>query len=302
MTFLLMLILGCSEEVVETQSEFFEQNEPLDLEVPEENTLAFVKMRGSLDETEEVVFYWHGYIYNQENVGPFEETTTSYFSSPILAFEGYNVARLEKINDTEYQMLSREITVYKNLFGEIIDCFDNYNVNATDPQFVPVVHVKNDPVNFVVGDSHYKEMGDYIVWDMDMFLTYPSPLSVEDYPEFSAGNTYQSIELFDFYSKRSDLENPSLNTVPVHLTWVRHGQYLPWMQVGQKEGRLIYHAQGFKVMNGWDGLPKELKSWTEENAPDFKTAPEATIYGSNTTSWRYMKRLLDNEEYPSSCL
>ena len=79
-------------------------------------------------------------------------------------------------------MLSREITVYKNLFGTIIDCFDNFNINVEQPQYVPVVHVKNDPVNFVVGESSFKEFGDWIAWDMDIFLSYPSPLPVEDYP------------------------------------------------------------------------------------------------------------------------
>lgn len=273
----------------------------LDLEDPVDNTTAFAKMRGSLDETEEVVFYWHGYIYNHETQDPFGVTETSYASSPLLAFEGYNIARLEKISDTEYLMLSREITVYKNLFGKIIDCFDTYAINSENPEWVPVVHVQNDPVNFIVGESGYKELGDLIVWDMDIFLSYPSPLPVDEYPEYSASNTYQSIELFDFYSKREDLDNADLNSVPVHLSWVRKGQYLPWMKAGQKEGGLMYHAQGYKVMDGWDGLPDELKEWTEEHAPEYKHAPERDTNGSNTTSWRYMKRLLDQGDYPTTC-
>jgi hypothetical protein len=157
-------------------------------------------------------------------------------------------------------------------------------------------------VNFVVGESLYKEMGDLIVWDMDIFLSYTSPLPVDEYPMYSASNTYQSIELFDFYANRSDLEDPNQNSVPVHLSWVRNGQYLPWMQAGQKDGHLIYHAQGYKVLNGWDGLPEELKNWTEENAPEYKHAPEFAINGPNVTSWRYMKQLLDRNQYPDSCL
>lgn len=275
--------------------------ETLDLTDPKDNTKAFIKMRGSLDETEEVVFYWHGYIYNKETADPFATPETSYFSSPILEFEGFNIARFEKLNDTEYQMLSREITVYKNTFGTIIDCFDNNRIGVSPAQFVPVAHVKNDPVNFVVGESYYKELGDIIAWDMDLFLSYPSPLPVDEYPAYSAGNTYQSVEIFDFYSQRSDLEDPTQNSVPVHLTWVRHGQYLPWMQAGQKQGHLIYHAQGYKVPEGYEGLPEELKQWTEDHAPEYKHAPEYAINGPNVTSWRHMKSLLANGEYPSSC-
>lgn len=290
---------GVQEEKTETVQEVVDFE--IDLEDPIQNTQAFVKMRGSLDENQEVVFYWEGYIYNQEKMDPFASPETSYGSSPILAFEGFNIARFEKINDTEYQMLSREITVYKNLFGNIIDCFSNYNINVEDSSRVPVVHVQNDPVNFVVGQSYYKEIQDLIVWDMDIFLAYPSPLKVDDYPIYSASNTYQSTEIFDFYSKRSDLADPSQISVPVHLTWVRYGQYLPWMQAGQKEGQLVYHAQGYKVMEGWDGLPEQLKEWTLENAPEYQHAPESPIYGSNITSWRYMKNLLEDNAYPTEC-
>lgn len=297
---ILLFACGSVEEQVSTiecEGTSYEMN----LEDPKENTEAFVKMRGSLDESQEVVFYWEGYIYNQEVADSFASPQTSYGASPILAFEGYNIARFEKISDTEYQMLSREITVYKNLFGDIIDCFDNFNINVDPPKFVPVVHVQNDPVNFVVGESFYKEINDLIVWDMDIFLSYPSPLPVEEYPKYSASNTYQSVELFDFYSSRSDLADPSQKSVPVHLTWVRNGQYLPWMQAGQKSGGLVYHAQGHKVMEGWNGLPEDLKTWTKENAPHFQHAPESTIDGNNITSWRYMKKILDDETYPSFC-
>lgn len=302
---MIVWLLACANdpavETSRTPDEVEEVVESLDMEDPVDNTTAFVKMRGSLDAEEEVVFYWHGYIYNHELQDPFAETETSYGSSPILAFEGYNIARLEKISDTEYLMLSREITVYKNLFGKIIDCFDTYSINAENPERVPVVHVQNDPVNFVVGESIYKEIGDLIVWDMDIFLAYPSPLPIDDYPQYSASDTYQSVELFDFYAKRADLENPALDSVPVHLSWVRKGQYLPWMKVGQKDGSLIYHAQGYKVTDGWEGLPQELKEWTEEHAPDYKHAPERDTYGSNMTSWRYMKKLLNEGNYPTIC-
>ena len=302
---MLLWLLACAKEPALDTAGLVEPVEdvvqPLDMENPTDNTMAFAKMRGSLQSDEEVVFYWHGYIYNHELQDPYAETETSYSASPIMAFEGYNIARLEKISDTEYLMLSREITVYKNLFGKIIDCFDNRAVNAEDSEWVPVVHVQNDPVNFVVGESDYKEIGNLIVWDMDIFLAYPSPLPVEDYPQYSASNTYQSIELFDFYADRSDLENPALDTVPVHLSWVRKGQYLPWMKAGQKEGGLIYHAQGYKILEGWDGLPEELKEWTEEHAPEYKHAPERDTYGSNMTSWRYMKKILQEGNYPTTC-
>ena len=149
---MLLWLLACAKEPALDTAGLVEPVEdvvqPLDMENPTDNTMAFAKMRGSLQSDEEVVFYWHGYIYNHELQDPYGETETSYSASPIMAFEGYNIA-VEKISDTEYLMLSREITVYKNLFGKIIDCFDNRAVNAEDSEWVPVVHVQNDPVNLL---------------------------------------------------------------------------------------------------------------------------------------------------------
>ena len=55
---------------------------------------------------------------------------------------------------------------------------------------------------------------------------YPSPLPMDIYPEFSAGNTYQNIEIFDFF-QLDDINNPNLDSIPVHLSWVRQGNTYP---------------------------------------------------------------------------
>ena len=116
----------------------------------------------------------------------------------------------------------------------------------------------------------------------------------------SASNTYQSTELFSFFSHRRDLEDASQLSVPVYLSWTRVGQYLPWMRVGQKPGKLVYHTQGSKLMKGWEELPEDIKAWVEENAPDYKNAPTLGL-GSNMTSWRYIKQQMDDGRYASAC-
>ena len=102
---MLLWLLACAKEPTLDTASSVEPAEDLvqhlNMEDPVDNTTAFAKMRGSLEADEEVVFYWHGYIYNHELQEPYAETETSYSASPILAFEGYNIARLEKINETE---------------------------------------------------------------------------------------------------------------------------------------------------------------------------------------------------------
>ena len=293
--------LACEEtettEEVETSVEEVPHT-PIDLSDPEQNLEAFVKMRGSLDPEEETVFYWTGAIYKYNDADPVASPLTSYHSEPILYFEGFNIGRFEKISDQEYQFLSREISVYKNRAGKIIDCWSNRPLGGSEN--VRVVHVQNDPVNFVIGGANYREMDDMVIWNMEIFLSYPSALNIDDYPNVSAGNTYQSIELFNFYSQREDLEDPTLDSVPVHLSWTRFGQHLPWMRMGMEEGKLVYHTTGYKVLGGFDDLPQDLQEWTLQNAPEYQHAPERYVY-PNVTSWKYMKQIMDSGEYDPEC-
>lgn len=274
---------------------------PLDLDLDGEgNAEAFVRVRGSLDEDEQVYFYWSGYIYDHQDVDPYAAAENDW-SSPIMRFEGFNVARFEKVRDGVYNMITREISVYRHVNGAIIDCWNNGVLGVEEPESVRVVHVQNDPVNFQVSGADYVEIGDTIAFRMEVVMAYPSALSVDDYPEYSASNTYQTAELFNFYASRADLEDPEQRSVPAHISWSRVGQYLPWMKVGQRSGKLIYHVQGYKVMDGWEGLPEDLREWVEENAPEYQDAPSHLDWSENMTSWRYFERLLSEGDYDSSC-
>ena len=272
----------------------------LDLDDSQANAEHFVRVRGSLDSDQDVFYYWSGYIYDQQDVDPYADAVTSW-RDPILRFDGFNVARFRSLGDGYYDMITRVVSLYRNLRGEIIDCWTNAFLGVEESEYVEVIHIQNDPVNFTVGEVDYVELGDLIAFRMEVPLTYPSPLPVEEYPEYSAGNTYQSTELFNFYTRRSDLENADLESVPAHISWTRVGQYLPWMKMGQRAGKLVYHAQGYKVMDGWEGLPADLREWVESNAPEFAEAPAYLSFGDNMTSWRYFDKLMSEGLYDSAC-
>ena len=186
-------------------------------------------------------------------------------------------------------MISREVSVYKDLYGNIIDCWDNSVLKPETPQDVPVVHVWNDPVNFTISGGNGVKVGEQVVWTTEVFLNYPSPLPVESISGIFCGNTYQSSEIFKFFSQWEDLNDPTQNSVPVTLTWSRVGQYLPWMQMGQQPGKLVYHTHGFKVMDGFDGLPQALKDFVLERDPKFQFAPDTDV-SPNETSWKVFKK------------
>ena len=272
----------------------------LDLDDPEVNAQAYARVRGSLDPDEHVYYYWSGYIYSQQDVDPYAPGQSDW-GAPILRFDGFNVARLRPSGDGYFDVLTREVSLYRNMQGQIIDCWNNAVLEPDESDYVRVLHVQNDPVNFTVGSLDYVELGETLAFSVEVPLTYVSPLPVDEYPLYSASNTYQSTELFNFYTLRADLEDASQLSVPAHISWVRVGQYLPWMKVGQLPGKLVYHAQGYKVMDGWDGLPEDLREWVQVHAPEFQEAPGSVTTGTNMTSWRYFDWLMSEGKYDSAC-
>ena len=304
----LVFVAGCASEApnsteADTSNDSGEEvTEDPDLDLSDEQVVskAFARTRGSLDPEEQVFYYWEGVIYDRKYADPYSAARSDY-GSPILQFEGFNVARFERVSPGVFNMVTREITVYKTMSGKIIDCWYNGNIGAESPTNVPVLHVQNDPVNFQISGAEVVEMGDMVVFPMEVILTYESALPVDQYPQYSAGNTYESSELFNFYTTKAALNDTTQKSVPAHISWTRVGQYLPWMQAGQLDGQLIYHAQGRKLTNGWDDLPSKLQRWVEDNAPEYQTAPEVLSWSGNMTSWRYFKKMVDEGEYTGEC-
>jgi|GEM_PF-403980 len=279
----------------------------LNLRLDDDNLYAWRKTRASLNPEEDVVFYWVGYVYNQEakdpaNFGPNDYNVT--FESPLFRFEGFNVARFAEDPAGGYTMLSREVSVYQDPnTGAVIDCWRNPLLEGR-PE-VQVMHVANDPVNFGVGSVNYIELGDRVSFFSDVLISYRSPLAgSEELSPYSASDVYQSNELFNFYASRADLENEALDSVPVEISWSRVGQYLPWMQMGDRPGQLVYHVRGYKVMGGVDALPDSLKQWTLDVAgEEFMRAPEEVPQGytPNATTWRVFKAQLESGDYTPTC-
>ena len=284
-----------------------EPRRELDLRTNADNVFAWRKTRASLDPEKNVVFYWVGYIYqiNEKDPANFAEGAYNVtFEEPLFRFEGFNVARFAEDGAGGYEMLSREVSVYQDpRTGAIIDCWRN-NLHPERPE-VRVMHVANDPVNFGVGAVDHIELGDRVSFYSDILISYRSPLAENpSFFDYSASDVYQSNELFNFYASKKDLENESLDSVPVEISWTRVGQYLPWMQMGDRPGKLIYHVRGYKVMNGIEGLPEPLVTWTREVAgEEFLRAPDSAPPGfsPNATSWRVFRDALVNGTYDPAC-
>jgi len=292
---LLVLCSGVAGVAAADTEEIYDPRD-LDLTVAADRARAFLVTRGSTDPEQEVVFHWKGTIYSSIPADPTAAPQRS-FGTPLLHFEGYNVARfVEGPEPGTRRMLSREVTLYQDpATGELLDCWTNPHTGEA----VRVLHVWNDPVNFTVTDAPYRALGDQIVFTVEVPLAYPSPLPVAEYPEASAGNTYQSTELFDFFVLRDRLTDDAVS-VPATLAWTRTGQWLPWMRMGQRAGGLVYHATGQKLRYGYAELPEAVREVVEQRAPAYANAP-TTDEQPNATSWRYYMEQVQAGAYQPTC-
>jgi len=248
----------------------------------------FIKIRAALDPHQETVFWWTGRIY---------AFIPGQKAQLWFDFEGYNIARALPCADG-YALLTREASFYQTPNGGPI--LEHWTCPLSG-QTVEVIHVWNDPVN-----QHFPRlradgtpfalplvdlgMGDLCL-PMDVFLAYPSPLPRAQFMRYSAGDLYQGGELFQFFVRQAELADPTCLSVPALLSWTRIGPWLPWMELGDTPGWLIYQCRGKKLSGGYAALPEPVREYVEAHAPQFATAPWEDT-GENETSWTYFLRQL----------
>jgi hypothetical protein len=255
---------------------------PLDMENEVDNLKAFVKARTSLVDSQEVIFYCKGLIYSYI---PDER------GKAIMGFEMYNIAKSIK-TDEGYTMLTREMLVYTDPdSGKILTVWKN----PWTKEAVEVIPVWNDPVNQRFPQKgwyiDYMMLGkDRICMNSDIFLYYPSPLKKAEFPDNSRSDMYQACELFNFFASKSELDDPKVQCANAEITWNRFSDFLPWMKMGSKPGQLCYVGRGYKITEGFKGLPKKLQDYVMANKPEYAHAPDKYTK-PNMTSWKYFKEL-----------
>jgi hypothetical protein len=199
-----------------------------------------------------------------------------------------------------FQRLHREIGLYTDLeTGEVMSTWRNPFLDRD----VEVIHIQNDPVNFPYTVEQqsgprrilYDDLGDVIAFHREVMLRYPSALSRAEYPMHSAGDWYEAAELFNSFVSRADLENPELTSAPETGSWSRIGPWLPWMEMADRPGHLVYHGRSVKLEDGIDELPPRLRRYIEENLPSYLAAP-TEFEEPNETSWTYFKKVLDERK------
>ncbi len=220
-----------------------------------------------------------------------------------LLFNTYGIgaSRLEySPADRAFRFIHREALLYCDArTGEVLADW----VNPLTGARVEVLHILNDPVNRLyplaggpfAPPYPYFIHNDRLIFQIDVLRsTEPSPLTRKDYPLHAQQDLYQSGELWAITGSLREVNDPAVTSAACHTSWKRISMWLPFMEMGNRPGVMIYHSQAFKFMNGWSELPANIRSWVEKYEPKYLEPP--TVWeglGKNETTWSYSKKVID---------
>lgn len=245
------------------------------------------KMQCSTVDGRPAVYAWEGKAYARRQ----GEKDTHLFN-----VEGMNIRACSAITDEKrgpgFALVSREILLYLDKdTGEVLDMWDN----PWTGESVKVQHVENDPVNWESYEIGWN--GKPATWGGEVYgnqwyfkstfpLWYSNPLG-GDYQE-EIGGTYHATEMFNFFGRTDDLFDPSTTEATVSVGWARLSDWLPWMKMNGREGAFYVHTAGFRV-GSWDEMSDTMKTYINERAPLYRTAPPTGDPRDNMTSWKHYK-------------
>jgi len=196
-----------------------------------------------------------------------------------------------------FRSVSREIMVYMDPeTNEVIDTWTNpWNGNE-----VEVLHVANDPVNMrsMIYERDDKgqsgrpwvaqKNGDVVTTSDEIPLFYKNPLG-GDNQQF-VGGMYHAMEIFNmFYDASKLLDTDTTSVGQSNFGWSRVAKWLPWMEMGDFGGLMIFNANGFSTFDK-SRIPTKLVSILEKDYPLYTTPPPLDDKRPNETSWTVFEK------------
>jgi Protein of unknown function (DUF1838) len=205
---------------------------------------------------------------------------------------GMNVARCLRAGD-RWHLTSRELMYYVDpVTHRPLDRWTNPWTGET----VPVMHVANAIVQMELGAAPIIRAGRSAIVAIDVPLFYPNRLATNEAARsFSPETAYQAGEFFSLTADAAAAKDVGRVSVPeMTLSWFRISPWLPWMNMGDRNGRLVVSARGNKVRAS--ELPELLRREIAERLPLYQHAPACLVDAPNESSWSYFAAHLDAYE------
>ena len=226
---------------------------------------------------------------------------------PLFGFELFSTHRVLRQADGSYQRLCRELVFYRDLAtGQLLDQWRN---PYTGEQ-LRVVDIANDPFNYVISEYfpdppsygglnkdkppkrplrlNWGLVNDTVTLDSDIHLYYRNALDPARWPRESAGPMNRVSELFRYFIRREDAENPELTHMPHNGVWSRVTPWLPWMLMGQTPGHALYMGR-FTSIASADQAPPAVLARVRERYPLYLSAPDRWVEPSYSSLENYTR-------------
>ena len=261
---------------------------PLALDDPEDNLTALIKLQADISGNPILTGFpgqaW-GWIPGEGH---------------RLLFNTYGIgaSKVEKDGD-DWKFFHREALYYTDpKTGDVLETWDNPYTEKK----VEVLHILNDPVNrlyklkggFIEPPYPYITNGPYLVFQISVLRAEKNPMQPNDYPIHSQQSIYQSAELWAVSGLLNEIHNPEVTNAANHTAWTRISMWLPFMEMGNRSGQMVYHSQSFKLDEGADSLPDKVRAYTEKCQPQYLEPPSEWLgMAQNANTWTVSKKEID---------
>ncbi len=94
-----------------------------------------------------------------------------------------------------------------------------------------------------------------------------------DYPLHSANDKYQAAELWTMNGRLGEVMDPNVTSASCVTSWARVGQWLPFMEMGNRPGVMVYHSDSYKLLGGIAEVPTDIRKHTEKYYPQYLESP-----------------------------
>jgi hypothetical protein len=269
----------------------------LDLNTPEGAIKANRKIQQSLKDGENCWYVWEGNVFSRVP-GEKDRLLFTYIAMNVRSSKTV----MDSIKGYGYRHVSKEILLY-------LDPVTKQPLKTWKNPFtgkdVEVLHIANDPVNAPpmfakTPGREYKFSGrvqDGMLFSLtEVPLFYSNPLAGEYQDQ--VGGTYQAMEIFDFaVPVKEVIRGDKDKADDVVVAWTRVSKWLPWMEMGDKTGQMIFSGLG-KKMDSFDKMPEMLKNEIKTNPTfaGYETAPPVDDTRPNETSWTYYKKWAEKKK------
>lgn len=258
----------------------------LDLTDPAKRLDTFIKVEGDIS-GKTVVQYGVGSIYT------FIEGQTD---RKLFDTEAYAVRRYQRI-DGGWVRLHREVAIYRDAdTGKIINEWYNPYLERKVPVMDIVQEFNRQYLVADLGKSFnvtVKTHDDDAFFVRNFFISREAEIQPKDYPLHGQDTRWELSEYHNYFCKVSDLVNPKLTSVAAVGVTNSVSSFLPWLEMGNVPGHLIFQMRSSKLARVED-MPKDLVDYAAKNYPDHLQAPDKFLPAdANTTGQNYYRQIID---------